>query len=109
MADKHETSAPGVAGEKALQVLRERRGGVPRELVEANRRQNAVRRKIVSALGEGPKTVPELAEAVDVPAHEVLWHVMGLKKYGKAQEAEQDGEYFKYMLIDDSRQTEQAS
>jgi len=92
-----------------LQILRERRGGVPRELMEQNRRQTAIRKSIVAVLQKESKTIPELAHQVELPEHKVFWYVMGMKKYGKVAEAEQVDGYFKYALIDESRHTEPTS
>jgi len=103
MSAKPETTDKG---KKAIQVLRERRGGVPRELMDRNRRQNKIRKNITAALDEGSKTVPEIARQVELPMHEVFWYVMGMKKYGKVVEAEQVDGYFKYALVEDSRQVE---
>ena len=109
MSEKAGTGARSARSKSPLQILRERRRGVPRELVQRNKRQNAIRRGIVAALQEKSRTVPELAQEVDLPAHEVFWYVMGMKKYGKVAEAEQVDGYFKYALIDQSRQAEAAS
>lgn len=109
MSDKPETTATSAKNKKPIQILRERRGGVPRELVQRNRRQKAIRQSIVAVLQEESKTIPELARRVELPADEVFWHVMGMKKYGQVAEAEQVDGYFKYALIDESRQTETTS
>ena len=109
MSDKPKTATTAAKTKKPIQILRERRGGVPRELVERNRRQKAIRQRIVAALQEESKTIPELARGVELPADEVFWYVMGMKKYGKVGEAEQVDGYFKYALIDASRQTEATS
>ncbi len=81
---------------KPIRILRERRGGVPRELLERNRRQKKIFRDLLDALGDGPRTIPELAASTGIPSHEVLWHMMALKKYSKIVEAEEDGSYIKY-------------
>ena len=94
---------------KPIAVLRERRGGVPRELVERNRRQAANRRQIVAALQSGPKTVPEIAKQTNLPPHETLWHLMSMKKYGKLVEGRQQGDYFEYALAEESPQKETPS
>jgi len=106
---KPETKPGSTKKKSPIQILRERRGGVPRELVQRNRRQNAIRQGISKALQEESKTVPELARQLELPAHEVFWYVMGMKKYGKVAEGEQVDGYFKYAWIEESRQTEAAS
>ena len=109
MSEQSDPAIISAKPKKPIQILRERRGGVPGELVERNRQQSVTRKRITEALQNEPKTVPELAHEIDQPSHEVLWHVMGMKKYGKVIEAEQVDGYFKYQLIDESRQTETTS
>ena len=92
-----------------IQVLRERRGGVPRELTERNRQQLANRRRIVDALKRGTKTVPAIAKETNLPPHEVFWHLMAMKKYGKLVEGQQCEDYFEYALAAEPEQTEIAS
>jgi predicted ArsR family transcriptional regulator len=62
--------------------------------------QQAVRRSLQRALQAGPQTVPQLAEATGLPAHQVLWHVTALKKYGQVEEVgmDEDETYFLYRL-----------
>ena len=84
--------------EKPIQIIRERRGGVPKELLERNRAQTKTRKRIVQALEDGPKTVPEVAKATAMPSHEVLWKLMGMKKYGLVVEGEERDGYYQYAL-----------
>lgn len=109
MSHPNETETAPAERKKPIQVLRQRRGGVPRELIERNRTQNLIRRRLTEALRAGPKTVPELASAIDLPTHEVLWYVMGMKKYGKVVEADQTDGYFQYQLADEPETTETTS
>ncbi|NLF67932.1 MAG: winged helix-turn-helix transcriptional regulator [Candidatus Anammoximicrobium sp.] len=95
--------------EKPIAILRQRRGGVPRELVERNRRQAADRRRIVDALKSGPKTVPQIAAQANLPPHETLWHLMSMKKYGKLVEGQQQGDYFEYALVQEAPHKETRS
>ncbi|MGD8402941.1 MAG: hypothetical protein PVJ21_04735 [Anaerolineales bacterium] len=44
--------------------------------------QKRIQREICQFIREKPKTVPEIAEAVDMPADEVLWYIASFKKYG---------------------------
>ncbi|WP_448383244.1 winged helix-turn-helix domain-containing protein [Desulfosoma sp.] len=55
---------------------------------------------LTGALRAGAKTVPEMAEATGLPAHEVLWWTASLKKYGLVMEAEKQGAYFAYRLAE---------
>jgi predicted transcriptional regulator len=44
--------------------------------------QKRIQKEICQFIREKPKTVPEIAEAVDMPADEVLWYIASFKKYG---------------------------
>ena len=69
-----------------------------RDTREIIREEPVMHRPILDALAEGPLTVPELAEALGRPADEVLFWVMGMRRYGKLveqPEANDDG-YFQY-------------
>ena len=86
---------------KPIQIARRRRGGVPKELLERSRAQTKTRKKIIQALEDGPKTVPEIAEATAMPSHEVLWKLMGMRKYGLVVEGEECDGYYQYVLKED--------
>jgi diphthamide synthase (EF-2-diphthine--ammonia ligase) len=62
--------------------------------------QQKVRKILKGAIHGEPKTVPQLSEATGIPAHEVLWHVAAMKKYGDIAEAgmDEDYEYYLYQL-----------
>jgi predicted Rossmann fold nucleotide-binding protein DprA/Smf involved in DNA uptake len=69
----------------------------PREVI---RDEHLMRRPILQALGDGPLTVPEIARAVSAPEREVVFWVMGLRKYGwltEIKEPDDDG-YFRYAI-----------
>lgn len=65
--------------------------------------QQAVRRDICKLMRVEPSTVPEVAEASGVPAHEVLWHITAMKKYGLVVETGMCGEYYLYQRIQDGK------
>ena len=44
--------------------------------------QKRVQKEICQFIRENPKTVPEIAEAVNMPSNEVLWYIASFKKYG---------------------------
>jgi hypothetical protein len=100
--DKNNVAAAAESQEKKqkapVHILRERRGGVSKELLELTRRQATLRKQITQALQEGPKTVPELSAACGFPSHEVFWHLMAMKKYGEIVEGGERDDYFEYAL-----------
>ena len=67
----------------------------PREVI---REEPVMRPRILAALASGPLTVPQIAEAVGAPAHEVVFWVMGMRRYGWLAEIKgSDGDgYFTY-------------
>lgn len=82
----------------ALKKFREQqkqRGEDPGKYAARFRQQ---RKAIATALKPGPATVPQLAQATSLPAHEVLWHLAGMRKYGEVQETGQAGDYMTYAL-----------
>jgi hypothetical protein len=84
--------APG-----AVPTLRE-----PREVI---REEMVMQRPLLRALGEGPLTVPALAARLARPVEEVLYWVMGMRRYGLLAEtgdADDDG-YFAYTTTDRGR------
>jgi hypothetical protein len=73
---------------------------------ELLKEQQAIRKKLHLALQDGPCSVPQLAEATSLPAHQVLWYVATMKKYGQVEEAGLDEaeEYYLYCLSKGSKQ-----
>ncbi len=59
--------------------------------------QQRVRKEIRRALQAAPRTVPQLADDIGMPPHEVLWHIAAMKKYGDVVEAGLDESYEYYL------------
>lgn len=57
------------------------------------REQKQMQQVIYKFIADTPKTVPEIAAEIGKPAHEVLWFVAALKKYGIVIEAGMRGDY----------------
>lgn len=93
-----EAAAKRAKPKRAIDILRERHGGVSKALKEYFNAQQRIRKAIASALGTGAKTVPQLASETGSPAADVLWHVMAMRRYGEIVDGpEQDG-YVLYRL-----------
>ena len=72
-----------------------------RDVREIVRDEHAMRTPILAALEAGPLTVPEIAEAIGAPAHEAMFWVMGLRKYGwLAEEKVTEDGYFRYGAVE---------
>ena len=54
-----------------------------RDLKEVLREGMSLQREVLAALAQGPRTIPELAEALHRPSREVTLWVMMLRRYGK--------------------------
>jgi len=69
-----------------------------RDIREIVREEPVMRRRILSALGGGPLTVPEIAQAIDAPTSETLVWVMGMRRYGWLAEVKgsADDGFFRY-------------
>lgn len=64
----------------------------------------AIRKEIRHAMQDKPLTVPELAAATGLPAHEALWHITAMKKYNLVTEVELDDGYYRYRLAEETKQ-----
>lgn len=73
-----------------------------RSVREIIRDEQVMRRHILAALEDGPLTVPEIATAVERPSHEVMFWVMGLRKYGWLAEIKEvtDEGYYRYQVVE---------
>ncbi len=74
---------------------------VIRDTREIVRDEQAMRAPILAVLASGPHTIPEIAQALGRPAHEVVFWVMGLRKYGWVSEIKEVGDdgYFRYQAV----------
>ena len=69
-----------------------------RDVREVIREEAVWRPRILEALAGGPLTVPEIADAIGAPTHEVVFWVMAMRRYSWLAEikgSENDG-YFRY-------------
>lgn len=70
----------------------------PREVI---REEFLMHKPILEAVADGEATINEIAERIGHPAHEVLYWVMGMRRYGlliEGPEADDDG-YFSYRAV----------
>jgi hypothetical protein len=72
-----------------------------RETREIVREEPFMRSRILEVLAGGPRTVPEIATAIGRPAHEAMYWVMGMRRYGFVREVKEvtaEG-YFRYQAV----------
>lgn len=65
-----------------LKRLREQHAESVQRTQTLLKEQKRVQKEICQVMRDTPKTVPEVAEAVGMPPHEVLWYIASFKKYG---------------------------
>ena len=82
----------------ALDVFKELQGPASPELLDHVKKGNKRKTAIKKALKDGPLTVPQIAEATEFEAADVLWSLTAMRKYGLAVEDGVDGDYPKYGL-----------
>ncbi len=84
---------------QALAALRARLGRVSDEKRQAQKHLLSARKAILKMLESQPSTIPQIAEALNMPSDKALWHVTGMRKYGKVAEAGEDGDYPLYAPV----------
>ena len=72
-----------------------------RDVREVIRDEQFMRARILKVLEAGPQTVPEIAATLGKPTHEVVYWVMGMRKYGYVAEIKEvnDEGYFRYQAV----------
>jgi len=83
---------------RAIEVLRERHGGMSKELKEYFNEQQKIYKALRAALKTGPRTVPELAKECSLPSPIVMWHLMALRRYGQVLDGPEENGYLRYTL-----------
>ncbi len=68
--------------------------------MEKRKEYSRTRKSILQVLGDGPATIPQIAEKTGLPNDVVLYHLMTCRKYGDIETGEIDDmdEYFTYQL-----------
>jgi len=73
-----------------------------RELSEVLRDEMVMRDRIKKLLAGKSMTIPEIAEALDAPSHEVMLWVMTMWRYGHVKDLPKSrtDDYFKYIAAE---------
>ncbi|HZY92260.1 MAG TPA: MarR family transcriptional regulator [Thermoplasmata archaeon] len=73
-----------------------------RNLGEVLRDETVERDRIAAVLRTGPKTIPELAESLGTPTHEVTKWVMAMRRFGRIRDLPKGraDDYFRYELVE---------
>jgi predicted ArsR family transcriptional regulator len=89
---------------KTVKYLKEKRS-VPAEVKEQLKYFTRTKKLILNSLKERDKTIPELANELKIPTHEVTYQLMSLLKYGMVETGEIDDmdEYFQYKIKENGK------
>jgi predicted transcriptional regulator len=63
--------------------------------------QRRIQQEICKCIRDTPQTVPDVAKVIDMPTHDVLWHLNALKKYGIVAECGMCGDYPLYQKVEE--------
>jgi hypothetical protein len=84
--------------QRPLEILRARHGGMSKALKESFNERQRLKKAIRAALAQGPRSVPEIARACEIPPPKAMWHVMAMRRYGEIVEAGERDDYVLYAL-----------
>jgi len=104
MQDDNSSTGSGEAAAKApkpkrpIEILRERQGGISKELKEYFNQQQRIRKALKASLQSGPRTVPEIAAESGIASETVLWHLMAMRRYGDIIDGPERDGYVLYRL-----------
>lgn len=76
-------------------------GKIQRDMREIVHDEMIMKDRIAALLEDGPKTIPELTEAMGYPSYEVTIWLFAMRRYSEIEEVghpDVDG-YFKYELV----------
>jgi len=97
MSDTAPTS-PAPKPKRPIEVLRDRHGGISKELKAYVSEQQKVYKALRAALKNGPRTVPQLAKECNLPSPTVMWHLMAMRRYGEVLDGPEQNGYLLYSL-----------
>lgn len=84
--------------QRPLEILRARHGGMSKELKDYFNERQRLKKAIRSALAGGPRSIPDIARACEIPSPKAMWHVMAMRRYGEVVEAGERDDYVLYAL-----------
>jgi predicted transcriptional regulator len=84
-----------------LKLLREQHADSIARTQTYYKELRSIQTKIWNLIRDTPKTVPEVASALDIPTQDVLWHLTAMKKYGIVVESGMSGDYPLYQKVEE--------
>jgi predicted transcriptional regulator len=97
MSEQVQTPSRG----ELLKQLREQHAESVARTQAFYKEQRRIQQEICKIIRETPKTVPDVADAVGLPTHQVLWHLTAMKKYGIVAENGMCGDFPLYQKVEE--------
>jgi hypothetical protein len=99
MSDNVRPEAPKTEkAKRPIEILRDRQGGMSKELKERFNEQQRIYKAIRAALKTGPKTVPQIAAECKLEPPKTMWHVMALRRNREIVDVGEQNDYVVYRL-----------
>ena len=86
-----------------LKNLRQQHASTVERTQTLLRQQKQIQQEICKFLLDNPKTVPDVALEIGMPANEVLWYMASFKKYGLIVEKGMCGDYPLYQKAEENK------
>jgi len=85
---------------KTAKYLREKLGGAPEQAKENLKAFNRIKKQMLEALATEELTIKQLAEKLNMPTDETMYHLLSLVKFGfvKVGEIDDMDEYYSYKI-----------
>ena len=85
---------------KTAKYLREKLGGVPEQAKEDLKEFSRIKKQMLEALATDELTIKQLAEKLNMPTDEVMYHLLSLVKFGfvKVGEIDDMDEFYSYKI-----------
>ena len=73
---------------------------VPQEVKDSLKKYNQIKKQILNSLKEKPKSIPQIAEEIDLTSEQVTYYLMTLRKYNAVDvdELDDNDEYYTYKI-----------
>ncbi len=86
--------------QKTIDIIKEKRA-VPVAVKDRVKEYNRIKKIILGALKEGPKTIPQIAQESGLSQDTTTYNLMTLRKFGAIETDEIDDmdEYYSYKLV----------
>jgi predicted transcriptional regulator len=86
-----------------LKHLREKHAATVTRTQALLKEQKRVQQEICKLIRDTPKTIPDIAAAIGMPANEVLWYMASFKKYGLIVEKGMCADYPLYQKAEENK------